>query len=167
MSQSSIVNANVWKQQGLVSMSQCFTSPNYWGYFISNSSLKVMWNKSPKTDIYQPLTNHWLLTIYCGHPSHSLPLGLSNMFNHQFTITEMSPSWTRKPSIVLKKTTWFCYCSKSIDTIYNGFYNHLLLTGISSRWPWMNFCWSLYHPISKSWLVEIGIHRILFTKSPV
>ena len=25
--------------QGLVSMSQCFTSPNYWGYFISNRCL--------------------------------------------------------------------------------------------------------------------------------
>ena len=36
-------------------MSQCFTSPNYQGgYFISNRYGKVMWNKSPKRDIYQP-----------------------------------------------------------------------------------------------------------------
>ena len=33
--------------QGLVSMSQCFTSPNYWGYFISNRYGKVMF-KIPK-----------------------------------------------------------------------------------------------------------------------
>ena len=30
------------------------TSPNYWGYIISNTCLKVM-SKIPKKDIYQPL----------------------------------------------------------------------------------------------------------------
>ena len=36
-------------------MSQCFTSPNYWGYLISNSYLAWWCPKSPQRDIYQPL----------------------------------------------------------------------------------------------------------------
>ena len=37
--------------QGLGLMSQCFTSPNYWGYNFQQIFVLVMWNKSPKRDI--------------------------------------------------------------------------------------------------------------------
>ena len=32
-------------------MSQCFTSPNYWGYYLQQIFVLVMWNKSSKRDI--------------------------------------------------------------------------------------------------------------------
>ena len=35
-------------------MSQCFTSPNYWGYKFQQIFGLVMWNKSPKRDIINP-----------------------------------------------------------------------------------------------------------------
>ena len=59
-----------WNKQGLVSMSQCFTSPNYQGDIISNRYL-FWWcetnpQKGSKRDIYQHLTN----------PRHSLNVGL-------------------------------------------------------------------------------------------
>ena len=56
--------------QGLGLMSYCFTSPKYWGDFISNRYLKVMWNKSPKWDIYQTLFNPNKITSFWGSKNH-------------------------------------------------------------------------------------------------
>ena len=67
-----------YPQQGLVNVPMFHITPNL-GDLISNRFLKVMWNKSPKRDIYHPLQifgdyipNSWVMWNITGHESQPL-----------------------------------------------------------------------------------------------
>ena len=64
--------------QGLGLMSQCFTSPTYWGYNLQQIFVLVMWNKSPIVGTSIPTP------VLCG---------FSASFFHHFSDSQRSNCW--------------------------------------------------------------------------